>query len=313
GYAHNESIIHRDLKPANVMVRDYAELPVMDCGLDKKLSAGSHQLPDADDPLATTSQYSEPSGSEPTRAGSVLGTPAFMAPEQAIGAIDRLDSHSDVFGLGAILCVLLTGKPPFVAPDGESTRQLAARAKLDDAFARLDGCGAEPALVALAKRCLSAEQDQRPRDGGEVAAAIAELRRQAEERARQAEGEKSRAEGRADEQRKRRRGGTAGAAAPVVALLAGVVGRTSGMIRAEKSWEEENKQRGKAETAHERAEEKRKEADAERAKAETARGIADAKRKEADAERGKAEKARDLARERYRLAPDAFNQMGFGI
>src|SRR5262249_4525504 len=220
GYAHNESIIHRDLKPANVMVGAFAEVQVMDWGLAKKLSAGSLQPPDADDPLATTSQYSEPSGSEPTRPGSVLGTPAFMSPEQAIGAIDRLDSRSDVFGLGAILCALLTGKPPFVAPDAESARQLAARAKLDDAFARLDSCRAEPALVDLAKRCLSAEQDDRPRDGAELAEAVAALRRQAEERARQAEVEKSRTEVQAAEQRNRRRV-VVGAAGLLILALSG--------------------------------------------------------------------------------------------
>jgi serine/threonine protein kinase len=59
-----------------------------------------------------------------------------MPPEQAIGAVDRADRRSDVFGLGAILCALLTGEPPFVAPDSEAARQLAARAKVEDAFAR---------------------------------------------------------------------------------------------------------------------------------------------------------------------------------
>jgi hypothetical protein len=137
---------------------------------------------------------------EATRAGSVLGTPAYMPPEQAIGAVDQIDARSDVFGLGAILCVLLTGQPPYRGADAEATRQLAARAKLDDAFARLDVCGAEPELVTLCKRCLAAEKAERPANAAEVAGVVAALRAAADERARQAELERVRGE----EQRKRR-------------------------------------------------------------------------------------------------------------
>jgi serine/threonine protein kinase len=56
------------------------------------------------------------------RAGSVLGTLAYMPPEQAIGAVDQLDQRSDVFGLGAVLCALLTGKPPCVGADAFAAR-----------------------------------------------------------------------------------------------------------------------------------------------------------------------------------------------
>jgi hypothetical protein len=110
-----------------------------------------------------------------------------MAPEQAIGAVDQLDRRTDVFGLGAVLCVVLTGQPPFVGADAESTRQLAARGKTADALARLDACGAEPDLVSLCKRCLATELAERPADAGELADAVAALRRAADERARRAE------------------------------------------------------------------------------------------------------------------------------
>ena len=100
----------------------------------------------------------------------------------------------------------------------EATRQLAARARLDDAFARLDGCGAEPELVALCKRCLAPEPADRPRDAGEVAAAVAALRAAAEERARRAELDRVRAA----EQGKRRRVLLAASGAIVVVLLAGL-------------------------------------------------------------------------------------------
>ena len=92
-----------------------------------------------------------------TQAGSVLGTPGYMCPEQALGEVDRLDARSDVFGLGAILCEVLTGKPPYAGRSLEEVRRRAANGDLADALARLQGCGAEQELVALTKRCLSAE------------------------------------------------------------------------------------------------------------------------------------------------------------
>src|SRR5262245_50458713 len=209
-YAHDHKVVHRDLKPANVMVGAFGEVQVMDWGLAKLLSGpapdpgGDRQSPA--EPTGET-QFRIPSEDDwsPTQTGSVLGTPAFMPPEQAIGAVDQIDARSDVFGLGGMLCSILTGSPPYVGSNAESTRQLAARAKLDDAFARLDACGAEPGLVALCKRCLSAEKANRPVDADEVARAVTGLRAAADERARQAELERARAEVAAAEQHKRRR------------------------------------------------------------------------------------------------------------
>jgi tetratricopeptide (TPR) repeat protein len=223
-YAHAHGVIHRDLKPANVMVGAFGEVQVMDWGLAKVLAGGAAEQA-GDDPEATTAAATEiqaqRGAAEATRAGSVLGTPAYMPPEQAIGAVDQIDARSDVFGLGALLCAVLTGKPPYVGTDSESTRQLAARAKLDDAFARLDGCGAEPELVALCKRCLAAEKAERPADGGAVAREVAALRAAAEERARQAELERVRAEAEARGQGKRRRAQLGLAAALGLLLLGG--------------------------------------------------------------------------------------------
>jgi eukaryotic-like serine/threonine-protein kinase len=232
GYAHAHGVIHRDLKPANVMIGAFGEVQVMDWGLAKVLMAGDGTPRRRDeDPDATigTEIRSIREADAGTQAGSMLGTPAFMPPEQAIGAIDQIDQRSDVFGLGAVLCTILTGKPPYIGADTESTRQLAARAKLDDAFARLDACGAEPDFVALCKRCLSPEKSDRPADAGVVAKAVADLRAAADERARRAElervraeGERAKAEAETREQRKRRRVQLA-LAATVALLVAGGV------------------------------------------------------------------------------------------
>jgi hypothetical protein len=283
GYAHSQHVIHRDLKPSNIMVGAFGEVQVMDWGLAKMLTTpvATTRSPDETDPEATRLRPPSQSPRTPadqTQLGSVLGTPAYLAPEQAIGAIDRLDRRSDVFGLGAILCALLTGQPPFVAIDAEATRQLAARAKLDAAFARLDGCGAGPELVALAKQCLSAEQDDRPADAGVLAVAVADLRRQAEQRARQAELDRARAVVQAAEQHKRRLVLWAAARVVIAVLLCGVVGTTFGLIRAEQARRAETREK----------EEVRK-------------------------ERGEVEEARDQARQRTRLALDAFNLMVFDV
>jgi serine/threonine protein kinase len=208
GYAHARDVVHRDLKPANVMVGAFGEVQVMDWGLAKLLRTEKERARVEGDPEATTAETAIQRTRElddETQAGSVLGTPAYMPPEQAIGAVDQIDQRSDVFGLGAVLCAILTGKPPYLGADAESTRQLAARAKLDDAFARLAACGAEPELVALCKGCLSVEKADRPADAGEVAKAVAGLRMAADERARQAEVDRAAAAAEAREQRKRRR------------------------------------------------------------------------------------------------------------
>jgi eukaryotic-like serine/threonine-protein kinase len=207
GYAHAHNVIHRDLKPANVMVGAFGEVQVMDWGLAKTLTADrlvDESATEADEILGTEIHSLRDLDSA-TQAGSILGTPAFMPPEQAGGEIAKIDTRSDVFGLGAILCVILTGKPPYAGKDGETARLMAIRGQLTDALSRLDGCGAEPELVAICKRCLSLDPADRPANGGEVASAVAAFRQDAEERAKSAEIERARAEVAAAEQRKRRR------------------------------------------------------------------------------------------------------------
>ena len=83
-----------------------------------------------------------------SRPGSVLGTPSYMAPEQARGALDTLDERADVFALGSILCEILTGQPAFAGEAGAEVYRKAERADLSEAFARLDACGADAELVA---------------------------------------------------------------------------------------------------------------------------------------------------------------------
>jgi tetratricopeptide (TPR) repeat protein len=229
-YAHAHGVIHRDLKPANVMVGRFGEVQVMDWGLAKVLGARPGERTEAEETAAATAVRSlRESDDLFTRAGSVLGTPAFMPPEQAAGAVGTIGKRSDVFGLGAVLAVVLTGRPPFEADTAEATRVKAAQGDVGECFAPLGACGADPDLVALCQRCLAPRPEDRPTDAGVVAKAVAALRAAAEERARWAELERVRAEGeareaqaRAAEQRQRRRLLLAASGVIALVLLAGL-------------------------------------------------------------------------------------------
>jgi tetratricopeptide (TPR) repeat protein len=232
GYAHAHRVIHRDLKPANVMIGRFGEVQVMDWGLAKVLGeevSARVEAVAAERTQAWTEIHPTPEVGSHTQAGSLVGTPAFIPPEQAVGQIGRVNQRSDVFGLGALLAVILTGKPPYVGDTSEAVRVLAVRGQLEDCFARLDASGAEPELVALCKKCLAFEPADRPADAGAVAQAVAGLRAAADERARRAELERVRLEGeqataaaRAAERRKRRRLALGAAAVLVVAALGGL-------------------------------------------------------------------------------------------
>jgi serine/threonine-protein kinase len=224
-YAHARGILHRDLKPGNVMVGAFGEVQVMDWGLAKVLTAASvaglsgGAVLTQQESTVYTSRAAEPSSA--TQAGTVLGTPAYMAPEQARGQVEFLDEHADVFGLGAILCEALTGKPPYTAATAEDLRRRAAQGALDEARERLGQCGADRELVELALACLEFEPGRRPRDAGVVAGSVAAYRTGVQERLRQAELSRAAAQVKAAEERKRRRLWLALAAAVLVVVVLG--------------------------------------------------------------------------------------------
>jgi tetratricopeptide (TPR) repeat protein len=198
-YAHAHGVIHRDLKPANVMVGKYGEVQVMDWGLAKVLDEASRERKRPEDgPTAATGTFF-PGSPGLSQAGSVLGTPAYMPPEQARGQIDKLDERADVFGLGAILCEVLTGSPPFSRGETSVLIRRSARGEVGEAFSRLDGCGADSELVALARDCLAAEACDRPCHAGEVAQRVTAYRAGVERRLREAEVERAAAQARAEE------------------------------------------------------------------------------------------------------------------
>ncbi len=207
-YAHARRVIHRDLKPSNIMVGSFGEVQVMDWGLAKVLGCGEDKVEEKTPPTqeATVIRVARMrAAGEQTQAGSMLGTPAYMAPEQARGEIERIDERADVFGLGAILCAILTGQPPYVGPDVLHVRAKALDGAVEECFARLDNCGADAELVQLCKDCLAPRPEDRPRDASVVALCVADYEASVRERLQQAELERAAAQVKAAEERKRRR------------------------------------------------------------------------------------------------------------
>ena len=181
-YAHSQRVIHRDLKPANVLIGDFGETVVIDWGLAKDLDAGDG--PDSQrrpaparpsrpsvEPARSGKRGPHSTGSSTlTVAGAVMGTPAYMAPEQARG--EPVDQRADVFALGAMLYHLLAGVPPYNARTATDVIAAAALGKvvpLDERERRAPG-----ELVAIVERAMAQVPGDRYANAGELAE---ELRR----------------------------------------------------------------------------------------------------------------------------------------
>jgi serine/threonine-protein kinase len=206
-YAHARGVIHRDLKPGNIMVGGFGEVQVMDWGVAKVLARGDEGDEDllptmSESTVSTIRTMRSGSDVEVSQAGSVLGTPSYMAPEQARGEVDRVDERTDVFGLGSILCEILTGRPAFTGRTSVEIQRKAAAGDLAETIKRLDACGADPELVSLARVCMAARPEDRPRTAGEVARKLTAYRAGVQERLRAAELARVAQEAKAEEARR---------------------------------------------------------------------------------------------------------------
>ncbi len=156
-YAHSKGVVHRDLKPANVMVGDFGEVLVMDWGIAKRLGHPDDlALGDAVDPAGHTADLL-------TMDGSVVGTPGYMAPEQALGRNDRIDARTDVFALGAILYEMLTGSRPFAGGSAFVVLIATTKGELEPPSARAGDRAVPPDLEEICLRALAhAPEDRYP-------------------------------------------------------------------------------------------------------------------------------------------------------
>jgi len=164
-FAHAHGVVHRDLKPDNVMVGPFGEVLVMDWGVAKLLAAAGGEPPGGEG--AGAAEAGETAGPPTadtgtgtgagTAHGTVVGTPGYMAPEQARGEVERQDRRADVYALGALLAFVLTGAPPAAeeGPNGAAAAAMpaplaavVARALAGDPAARYGDVGALIAEVA---------------------------------------------------------------------------------------------------------------------------------------------------------------------
>ena len=152
--AHEHGIVHRDLKPANIMLTPDGKVKVLDFGLAK---AFADESPDRDSSMSPTITR------DATRVGVILGTAAYMSPEQAKGK--HVDKRTDVWAFGAVLYEMLTGKKAFAGEDVSDTLAAVLRGEVDwnalpaDVTAR---------MTALLRRCLAKDSSKRWRDIGDV-------------------------------------------------------------------------------------------------------------------------------------------------
>lgn len=161
-YAHSHGVVHRDIKPNNIVVGDYGETFVLDWGIAKVRGVGTGSV--------TGSGVGGPGESSQTVAGSVVGTPAYMAPEQAAGRLDAIDERTDVFALGTLLYHILTGHAPYTGGSADAVIERAKR--VDHASIEDEAPSAPSALRAICARAMAPESGDRYRSALEFATAL---------------------------------------------------------------------------------------------------------------------------------------------
>ena len=177
-YAHAKGVLHRDLKPANVMVGEYGEVYVMDWGLARALGRSDRRdLPRTDGRAETsvhtdrrTLRESEHESPLLTSEGMVIGTPAYMSPEQARGELPTLTTRADLYALGAMLYHLLTGAPPYVQRGRELDKYalLARLAQGPPAPVLTLESEAPRELVAICEKAMARDPLQRYSDASQL-------------------------------------------------------------------------------------------------------------------------------------------------
>jgi serine/threonine-protein kinase len=165
-FAHSRGVIHRDLKPDNVMVGDYGEVLVVDWGIAKVLgrdkAAAAPAGPDLD--LEAGGEAVSTERSERgvrTLEGAIQGSVAFMSPEQARGDVSAVDRRTDVFGLGTILYMILTGRPLYEARSLPEVLELARRGAVTPPRERAPDRDVPAALEEICLKALAPEPAQR--------------------------------------------------------------------------------------------------------------------------------------------------------
>jgi len=161
-YAHRCGVIHRDLKPENVMVGPCGEVRVIDWGIARPVD---HPPTDETHPSPQSIETDREDDLHVTMDGSIVGTAAYMAPEQVRGRQDRVGTASDVFSLGAILYEILTGEPAFV---GDSHLEVMLRVVDAPETSAADRAAIPDELGKICERALDRRHSRRYEDAGRL-------------------------------------------------------------------------------------------------------------------------------------------------
>jgi serine/threonine protein kinase len=168
-FAHARGVLHRDLKPENIMVGPFGEVLVMDWGVAKILDSREND-PEARNPESLASPTRVfPVQPAKTAHGTVLGTPGYMAPEQARGDVESLDARADIFSLGALLQFLLEPRPQ----QGTTTLDKGANALAMASSSFLGILFVPRPLAAIARKAMSEDREGRYTSTSELALDIA--------------------------------------------------------------------------------------------------------------------------------------------
>ncbi|TWT36346.1 Serine/threonine-protein kinase PknD [Posidoniimonas corsicana] len=167
GHAHSRKVIHRDLKPENVVIDSFGQVIVIDWGLAKVIG---------DAATASLTDSAGPDSADRTSEGQVLGTPLYMAPEQAAGRLDELDHRTDIYGLGAILFAIVTGYAPHektqreAIDSGDGARgMISAIAAGAPPAAHDANADADPVLEAICRKAMARRRYARYQAAAELA------------------------------------------------------------------------------------------------------------------------------------------------
>ncbi len=160
-FAHSRGVLHRDIKPANVMVGEFGEVLVVDWGLCKVLGESIEDYRDLAGDMEADALT--------TREGEITGTPAYMAPEQALGDNDKLSPRTDVYALGALLYTLLTDQAPF---SGDVADVLIKVARGDVVPAHEVRGGVPVELSAIAARAMKSRPEDRYANVGQLSSDV---------------------------------------------------------------------------------------------------------------------------------------------
>ncbi len=162
-YAHEHGVLHRDIKPDNIMVGNYGETLVVDWGLAKLMQSGDRE---SDTPTGLPKIHPSSSRTN-TVAGSAVGTPIYMSPEQAHGRHEELDGRTDIYSLGAVLFNIASGAYPV---EGKSVIEVVQNVRKGNVRSLIDVCPRAPRpLDSICRKAMATDPDERYRTAVELA------------------------------------------------------------------------------------------------------------------------------------------------